>query len=220
MKTKNFYKVTVSALRRLSEMVATVIALCCFIVQPSFAEVINDDLVVQGSACVGDDCTAQELFGFDTVRLRGENPRLDFLDTSSSGSFPSNDWSVRAEYNTTTGAPQFVIYDETGSAGMLVLQAGSDGGVALGANSEISAGAISVGSTAVQRRIAFVANGTVATDAATKSQLDAFIATISGSEATQLAQDKAALDTEINNLETQLAAILNRISTLETALSN
>ena len=221
MKTKNCYKVTVSALRRLSEMVATVIALCCFIVQPSFAEVIDNDLVVDGSVCVGDDCTAQELFEFDTVRLRGENPRLDFLDTSSSpGSFPSNDWSVRAEYNTTTGSPQFVIYDETGSAGMLVLQAGSDGGVALGANSEISAGAISVGSTAVQRRIAFVADGTVATDAATKSQLDAFIATISGSEATQLAQDKAALDTEINNLETQLAALLNRISALETALSN
>lgn len=220
MKAKYGLAIAASVQQRTSKVAITLIALCYLSAVPSLAEVIENDLVVDGSLCVGDDCTAQELFGYDTVRLRGENPRLDFVDTSTSASFPSNDWSVRAEYNATTGSPQFVIYDETGSTGMLVLQAGADGGVALGADSEISAGAISVGSAAAQRRIAFVADGTVATDAATKNQLDAFIANMSGNEAAQLAEDKAALDTEISYLQDLLGVMLYRINALEAALNN
>ena len=45
-------------------------------------EVIPDDLIVQGSNCVGFDCVNNENFGFDTVRLKENNTRLKFDDTS------------------------------------------------------------------------------------------------------------------------------------------
>ena len=56
--------------------------------------VIRDDLIVDGSACVGFDCVNGESFGFDTMRLKENNLRLHFQDTSSSASFPSNDWRI------------------------------------------------------------------------------------------------------------------------------
>ena len=37
-------------------------------------QVIPDDLIVQGSACVGLDCVNNENFGFDTIRHEGEQP--------------------------------------------------------------------------------------------------------------------------------------------------
>src|SRR5207237_8729340 len=46
-------------------------------------DVISDDLIVQGSACVGLDCVNNESFGFDTVRLKENNTRLQFDDTST-----------------------------------------------------------------------------------------------------------------------------------------
>ncbi len=48
-------------------------------------DVIPDDLIVQGSACVGLDCVNGEVFGFDTVRLKENNTRLQFDDTSGAG---------------------------------------------------------------------------------------------------------------------------------------
>ena len=48
---------------------------------------ILDDLIVDGSACVGQDCVNGESFGFDTIRLKENNLRIKFLDTSVSASF-------------------------------------------------------------------------------------------------------------------------------------
>src|SRR3979411_1841102 len=53
--------------------------------------VIPDDLIVQGSACVGLDCVDGESFGFDTIRLKENNTRIKFDDTSTSPGFPNND---------------------------------------------------------------------------------------------------------------------------------
>ena len=39
-------------------------------------QVIPDDLIVQGSACVGLDCVNNEVFGFDTIRLKENNDRI------------------------------------------------------------------------------------------------------------------------------------------------
>ena len=50
--------------------------------------VTADDVIVQGSLCVGFDCVNNENFGFDTIRLKENNLRIKFEDTSV-GSFPS-----------------------------------------------------------------------------------------------------------------------------------
>ncbi len=38
-------------------------------------QVILDDLIVDGSACIGFDCVNGESFGFDTLRLKENNLR-------------------------------------------------------------------------------------------------------------------------------------------------
>ena len=55
-------------------------------------QVIPDDLIVQGSLCVGLDCVNNESFGFDTLRLKENNLRIKFDDTSTVVGFPVNDW--------------------------------------------------------------------------------------------------------------------------------
>ncbi|HUP60155.1 MAG TPA: tail fiber domain-containing protein [Thermoanaerobaculia bacterium] len=76
-------------------------------------QVIPDDLIVQGSICAGFDCVNNESFGFDTIRLKENNLRIKFEDTSA-GSFPSNDWQLTANDSASGGANKFSIEDITG----------------------------------------------------------------------------------------------------------
>lgn len=76
-------------------------------------QVIADDLIVQGSLCVGFDCVNNENFGFDTIRLKENNTRIKFEDTSSTGSFPSTDWQLTANDSASGGANKFSIEDIT-----------------------------------------------------------------------------------------------------------
>jgi len=81
---------------------------------PSRAQVFVQDLIVQGSACVGVDCTSSESFGFDTLRLKENNLRIRFMDTSNSGSFPTRDWQLTANDTSNGGADKFSIDDIDG----------------------------------------------------------------------------------------------------------
>ena len=78
-------------------------------------DVIPDDLIVQGSACVGLDCVNGEVFGFDTIRLKENNTRIQFDDTSASG-FPLNNWQIRANSSAAGGA-SFLAFVDQGAAG-------------------------------------------------------------------------------------------------------
>ncbi|MFW6012089.1 MAG: tail fiber domain-containing protein [bacterium] len=75
-------------------------------------QVISDDLIVLGSECVGIDCVNGENFGFDTIRLKENNLRIKFEDTSvESGSFPTNDWELVANDSASGGLSHFSIRD-------------------------------------------------------------------------------------------------------------
>jgi hypothetical protein len=87
-------------------------------------QVIPDDLIVQGSACVGFDCVNNESFGFDTIRLKENSTRIKFEDTSV-GSFPSNDWQLTANDSASGGANKFSIEDITGSKVPVTVTAGA-----------------------------------------------------------------------------------------------
>jgi hypothetical protein len=75
--------------------------------------VIADDLIVQGSACVGLDCVNGESFGFDTLRLKENNTRIKFEDTSSSAGFATDDWQLTANESPSGGLNKFSIEDIT-----------------------------------------------------------------------------------------------------------
>ncbi len=79
-------------------------------------QVIPDDLIVQGSACVGLDCVNGEVFGFDTIRLKENNTRLQFDDTSTSAGFPTNNWQIRANSSASGGA-SFLAFVDQGTTG-------------------------------------------------------------------------------------------------------
>jgi hypothetical protein len=76
-------------------------------------QVIGDDLIVQGSACVGLDCVNNESFGFDTIRLKENNTRIKFDDTSVSAGFPANDWQLTANDSASGGLNKFSIENTT-----------------------------------------------------------------------------------------------------------
>jgi hypothetical protein len=88
-------------------------------------QVIADDLIVQGSACVGLDCVNNESFGFDTIRLKENNTRLKFDDTSTAAGFPNNDWQLTANDSASGGANKFSIDDITGSKTPFTITAGA-----------------------------------------------------------------------------------------------
>jgi hypothetical protein len=79
-------------------------------------QVINDDLIVAFSLCVGTDCNNGESFGFDTIRLKENNLRIRFLDTSSSASFPTVDWQLTANDSANGGLNHFSIESLDNSA--------------------------------------------------------------------------------------------------------
>ena len=76
--------------------------------------VILDDLIVDGSACIGFDCVNGESFGFDTIRLKENNLRIKFDDTSVAASFPRTDWQLTANDSANGGASKFSIDDISG----------------------------------------------------------------------------------------------------------
>jgi len=80
-----------------------------------FDFVIADDTIIQGSACVGLDCVNGEVFGFDTIRLKENNTRIQFDDTSAAG-FPTNNWQIRANSSAAGGA-SFLAFVDQGSTG-------------------------------------------------------------------------------------------------------
>jgi hypothetical protein len=109
-------------------------------------QVINDDLIITSSACMGFDCVNGESFGFDTLRLKENNVRIKFDDTSSTGSFPSNDWQLTANDATNGGQNKFSIDDTTSGRTPFTIEATApshslyvdDGGrIGLGTNNPV-----------------------------------------------------------------------------------
>ena len=126
---------------------AGLLGLVAILALPAAADVvINDDLIVIGSACIGFDCVNGENFGFDTLRLKENNLRLNFADTSNSASFPTNDWRIVANDTTNGGGNYLGIEDSSAGRIPFRVEAGarsnalyveSDGDVGIGTNNPV-----------------------------------------------------------------------------------
>ena len=87
-------------------------ALAALVAMPASADqVILDDLIVDGSLCVGLDCVNGESFGFETIRIKENNLRIRAFDTSSTASFPSVDWQLTFNESSNGGQNKFSIDD-------------------------------------------------------------------------------------------------------------
>lgn len=88
-------------------------------------QVFIDDVIVVGSICVGQDCVNGESFGFDTQRLKENNLRVHFDDTSNSASFPGNDWRIAINDSANGGASYFAVQDATAGTTPMTIRAGA-----------------------------------------------------------------------------------------------
>jgi hypothetical protein len=123
---------------------AVAIAVALGVASPALADqVVPDDQIVQSSICAGFDCVDGESFGFDTLRLKENNLRLHFDDTSSSAGYPANDWRLVANDSQSGGSSYFALEDATAGVFPFRIDSGapanamhvaSNGEVELGAN--------------------------------------------------------------------------------------
>lgn len=109
-----------------------------------FDQVFADDVIVQGSICVGLDCVVNEDFGFDTIRVKENNTRIQFDDTSTSAGFPNNNWQIRANDSGSGGANFLGFVDqgatgnsETGTIVFAVTAGASANSLRVGSNSKV-----------------------------------------------------------------------------------
>lgn len=157
---------------------------------------------IQNSLCVGVDCADAEVFGFDTILLKAPTPQILFDDTSV-GTFPANDWSIGIEANNDATESHFILRDVTANTEVLRLAPGVDGGMAIGANSALVAGALSVGAEGAERRIVHVADGVAPTDAVNLRQLQ---------EVTPVLGDIEVLESRLEDLKARLDHLTSLLS--------
>ena len=130
-----------------------------------------------------------------------------FDDTSSSASFPKNDWQLGISDDVAGDAASFFIEDRTNNRRVLELT--PEGDVALGSMSTIVEGAVSVGSDTAKRRVVFVADAQEDTDAVNLRTAQNLV---SGLDVTTEATELEAAITALNE---RLTALSERVSALE-----
>jgi hypothetical protein len=87
------------------------------------------------------DCANGESFGFDTFRLKENNLRIHFDDTSNSASFPSNDWRIVINDSANGGASYFAVEDSTaGTTPFRVLAGAGNNALYVDAQGDVGVG--------------------------------------------------------------------------------
>lgn len=95
-----------------------------FVPRSTRDQVIPESLIVQNSLCVGFDCVNPESYGFDTIRLKENNTRIAFRDTSV-GTFPARQWEITANDSASGGLDYLGFTDIGTGARPFWVQAGS-----------------------------------------------------------------------------------------------
>ncbi len=128
---------------------------------PTYADqVILDDLIVDGSACVGINCVNGESFGFDTIRIKEDNLRIRAQDTSRTLSFPTRDWQITFNDSSNGGANKFSIDDIDGGRTPFTIEAnapshslyvGNGGRIGFGTSTPVASAHFKFGNTPTVR---------------------------------------------------------------------
>lgn len=83
-----------------------------------------DDVAARDGVCAGFDCTNAETYGLASAKLKENNTRLKFEDTSGAG-FASTDWQLSANDTTSGGANKFFVEDLTALTVPLLIEGGT-----------------------------------------------------------------------------------------------
>ncbi|MDD9723249.1 hypothetical protein PVW51_21305 [Sulfitobacter sp. PR48] len=72
-------------------------------------ELILDDLVVDGSTCIGAGCATGEVFGGTDLKIKQAAISILLEDTSSGTGFPTTDWEIKAN-DINSGGSDFLVF--------------------------------------------------------------------------------------------------------------
>ncbi len=94
---------------------------------PVVADVVfDDDLIVVGSTCVGNDCrTTGMVFNEDTFVFSENNLRILFTDSTTPGSPAVNNWKIQINDAANEGKSYFSFIDVETAADALLIEAGA-----------------------------------------------------------------------------------------------
>ena len=87
------------------------------------ATTISGDLTVYNSLCVGFDCLTNETYGADTIRLKENNLRIHADDTSTVAGFPSTDWRLEFNSQSSGGGGYFRVVDASAGRNVMTIEA-------------------------------------------------------------------------------------------------
>ena len=90
--------------------------------QPITNPFYTDDVSATGGVCAGADCTSSESYALVTVKMKANNTRLKFEDTSTAVGFASTDWQLSANDSFSGGANKFFVEDLTAVTVPMVIE--------------------------------------------------------------------------------------------------
>ena len=78
-----------------------------------------------GGLCGGSDCTNSESFGLANIKMKANNTRLKFEDTSTSVGFPATDWQLSANDTFSGGLNKLFVEDLTAGTTPFTIEGGT-----------------------------------------------------------------------------------------------
>ncbi|WP_321530685.1 YadA-like family protein [uncultured Desulfuromonas sp.] len=188
-------------------------------------QVINDNLIVDGSVCIGNDCDNGAAFGDTTLLFRENNLRILFEDTSlpdgiDSGRYPATDWQITINDSEAGGSNYFGVDNVTNYRSALRIYEGLDAAVVIGEGATSSGdNTLSIGTSGHERRITNVADGEDATDAATYGQLTTVQSQVT-TNATSISTNADNISQNSSDIVTNSADIATNATSISTNADN
>jgi hypothetical protein len=93
--------------------------------RPATDTFFADDVSAAGGVCAGSDCTNAETYGFASIKMKENNTRIKFEDTSASVGFASTDWQISANDTTSGGANKLFVEDLTAATVPFLIEGGT-----------------------------------------------------------------------------------------------
>ena len=84
-----------------------------------------DDVSAAGGVCGGSDCTNAESYGLATIKMKENNTRLKFEDTSTSAGFATTDWQLSANDAFSGGANKLFVEDLAAATVPFLIEGGT-----------------------------------------------------------------------------------------------
>ena len=93
--------------------------------RPAVETLFTDSVSALGGVCAGSDCVNGESFGLASAKLKENNTRLKFEDTSAPGAFPGTDWQLSANDTFSGGANKLFVEDLTAATVPFLIEGGT-----------------------------------------------------------------------------------------------